>query len=148
VKRKRLVFVEEQIATFIEGNGMRERERQNLCGANGGEFWFDGFGRDLVRQFAAEAEDDSAVGAVAAAGQRELPVETGFNAGGFFDYAGLAQAGGKSCGSAHGADRMRTRRADADLEKFEETGFHGSATNYDATLTGGEEEKFCSNGCA
>ena len=88
------------------------------------ELRLDGGGIELVGGFAGEAKEDSAVSAVADAGEGEGAVEMGGDPGGLGDAAGVFEIVGEAEGGAHGADGVGARRADADLEEFEEAGVH------------------------
>ena len=64
------------------------------------------FGLDLVGQFAGEAEDDGAVGAVALAGPGERAQEYGLDARDAAETGRYAKGIDEGGRGAHGADRM------------------------------------------
>ena len=70
---------------------------------------------------AGKAQEEGAVGAVADAGVGERAEELGLDAGDGVEGWELADEAQRG---THGADGVRARRADADLEEFEERGIH------------------------
>ena len=147
MKGQRLVFVEENVALFVAGDGMRRGQGQFARGADGGEFGLDGFGDDLVREFAAEAQEDGAVGAVAVSGEGERAVEMGFDTRGLREQARLAEPAGERRGCAHRSDGVGTGGSDADFEDLKEAGSHRkSVTDCDATGSHHPNEGFPADG--
>jgi hypothetical protein len=80
---------------------------------------------DLVGQFAFEAQEDGAVGAVTATGMTQRAEELGADPDRGFEDIGFAQAVEKDACGAHRSDRVRTRGSDPDLEQVENADGHG-----------------------
>ena len=76
-------------------------------------------GIDPVRPLAGQPEQHGAVGGVALAGERERAVEVRLDTHHLVEQALVAQRLDKAAGRGHRSHRVRTRRADADLEQVE-----------------------------
>ena len=84
---------------------------------------------DAVRALAAEAEDHRLVGRVALAGEGERAEQRDLDRGDPVDRAGRDEPVGERRGGLHRPDRMRRRRADADLEELED------AEHFDSSIS-------------
>src|SRR6516225_9790909 len=149
MKRQPLLFVEKQVACFVELDPPGPIERQGLSGADRGKLAFDGVGCDQVRKLPAEAEEDGPVGAVALSGQRQRAVKVNFDTRGLAEHSRLAEPRGEGLGRAHRPYGVRTGGADADLEDLKEAGFHLSVPETILRLAAAGEAGFrtaCSSG--
>ena len=124
--RVHLIAKEEQIVALVKADGVGAVENEMRVAANAGEEVVDPRGVDGVGRVAGEAEQNGAVGAVAEAGEGERAEELHADACGAIEMAGGGELTGEAEGRAHGANGVRARRADADLEELEEAGVHGS----------------------
>ena len=119
-----LVAVEEEVLGFDEGDLVAAKERKALLQANGGDGGLDGGWVHRVGSFAGEAEEDSAVGAVADAGEGERAVEVDEDMVRAVEAACGVELADEAESGAHGADGVGAGGAYADLEELEETGVH------------------------
>ena len=74
-----------------------------------------------------QPEQHRAIGGMATPGERERAVEVRLDARDGLQPAGVGQRAHEAQGDAHRPHRVRTRRADADLEQVENADRHGCA---------------------
>src|SRR5450830_2044101 len=86
-----------------------------------GQHVVDPVGIDVLGRLAHQAENDRLVGGVADAGQRERAIQRHFHADGGVQRTRFEQ---EAACRHHGADRVRTGRPDADLEKIQYAHVH------------------------
>ena len=122
-----LALVELQVLRLVERHRMTAEQRQAPGRAHAGDDAAGGIGVDLVRQLAAQAQDDRLVGVMALAGQRQRAVERGLDPGGALEQAVGLELAQEALGGAHRPHRVRAGRADADLEQVERAERHGGA---------------------
>ncbi len=128
-------LVEDEVLVLAEGNGDVAAERQGAALADAGDELWNAVGIDSLGRLAGEAQQDRAVGAVAAPGERERSVEVALQAHRHDAFVGeLAREG---IGRAHRPDGVGTGRADADGEQLHDAdrgAGRGLGRGYDASL--------------
>ena len=116
------VTVSKRIArSAIEGNCAPPSEVERFRLAHPRDKRLGGVEIDGVRRFAAEAQDHRLVGGVAAPGEGERAHEADLDRRDLVDRARRDEPAHERGGGFHRPDRMRRRRADPDLEQFENT---------------------------
>jgi hypothetical protein len=116
--------MKEDILRLAEGHSVAPQQRKCRRETDRFEFAVNGVGIEFARLFSKQAEHDSAIGAMACAGERERAVEIGmdFNRG-WEEPARLElQQEGACC--AHGTHGVRAGGSDADFVEIEQRGFH------------------------
>jgi hypothetical protein len=93
--------MEEEVAGFVEGDGVRVAEGEGARGSDGGDDGVDEGGIDAVGLLAGETEEDGAVGGVAEAGVGERAVEVDLDTG---DWGEAGELVDETKRGAHGAD--------------------------------------------
>ena len=127
VERQFLALVHDQILLLVEADLVAAEQTDLLFAADAGQRFGNDVGIDLVRPMAFQPHQQRFVGAVAAAGHRERAEHFGAHPRGTGEIAAAAffkPAVDEAAGGAHGPDRMRGARPDADLEQVERTDGH------------------------
>ena len=120
VARRRRDDVEDDRARRVEGDPAAAGDRQAIRLAHLVDQRVRRVRIDRLRGEAAEAEHDRLVGRVAAPGEGERAQKRDFDRGDALEVAAPREAGGEGGGRLHRPDRVRRRRADADLEELED----------------------------
>ena len=125
--RQCLLLMKEQVASFVEGNGAPSKEEEAAAASDRFDLLGDAIDVNAVGSFAGQAEQNGAISSVSLPGERERAEQ--FD-GHFVDAVKCACAiylVQKAVRRAHGADRVRARGADADLEEIEDADGHCSS---------------------
>ena len=125
MERQHLVPVEQQVHRLVELDYVRAAERQAPGRADALEGGLHAGRIERVRPASFEAEQDRTIGAVTLAGQRKRSVDLRAHFHGPLEHAHCPEVRDERTGGIHRAHRVRTRRADADLEDVEDAEGHG-----------------------
>ena len=120
VPGQHLIEVEQQVQRLVEGDLPPAEQADPAGAADALQCRFDGGGVERIGRHALEAEQDGAVGAVAAAGEGQRAVELRRHLVGGVEQAALLEQRHEAVRRIHRTHGVGARGADADLENIED----------------------------
>ena len=122
--------MEKQVARLVKCNGLHPSKWHRPHGPDSIEPRLDRFRINLLRNLAAQAQDDSPVRTVAFACQGERTIEVNLHPSNRDEHTLRSQHRHEIGGRAHRSHRVGARRSDPDFEDLKNARFHACPTAF------------------